>query len=239
MTFFNFTASHDGIGVRPLEGLVPRERVDALVDAVRRRGGLVSTRRAADGTDTPYELNVTYFSALDSPEGLPPEVHARKFLASQGLMLAVRGVPGIYFHSLVGTPNDHEGVEETGKNRSINRQKFEVDQLRAILGDEGSAQRMVFDGYQKLLSLRAKQPAFHPDAEQTVVDVGHDSIIAFVRVSQDRSQRVLVLANVGDEAVQVDLARLDDPTYERDLLSGRPVSRDGYELESYDIAWLA
>ena len=27
MTFFNFTASHDGIGVRPLEGLVPPERV--------------------------------------------------------------------------------------------------------------------------------------------------------------------------------------------------------------------
>jgi len=239
MTFFNFTATHDGIGVRPLEGLVSQERFDALVDGVRRRGGLVGTRRKPDGTDSPYELNVTYFSALDSPEGLPPDVHARRFLASQGVMLAVRGVPGIYFHSLVGTPNDQEGVERTGHNRSINRRKFEIDELRQILADESSAQRMVFEGYQKMLAVRTRQPAFHPDAEQTVVDLGHESLIALARTSRDGNQQILALANVGDEAVRVDLSPPGDVAVERDLLSGRPVDNGRYELPAYDIAWLA
>ena len=239
MTFFNFTASHDGIGVRPLEGLVSQGRFDALVDGVRRRGGLVGTRQKPDGTDAPYELNVTYFSAIDSPEGLPPDVHARRFLASQAVMLAVRGVPGIYFHSLVGTPNDHAGVERTGHNRSINRRKFEIDELRQILRDEGSAQRMVFEGYQKLLAVRTRQPAFHPDAEQSVIDVGHDSLIAIARTSRDGSQQILTLANVADEAVQVDLSSLGDVAVDRDLLSGRLVDDGRYEVAAYDIAWLA
>jgi sucrose phosphorylase len=239
MTFFNFTASHDGVGVRPLEGLVSEERFQGLVESVRRLGGVVNSRRMPDGTDRAYELNVTYFSALGSPEGLPPELHARKFLASQGVMLAVRGVPGIYFHSLVGTPNYHEGVERTGQNRTINRRKFEADELRRILDDEDSAQRLVFDGYLRLLSVRTTQPAFHPDAEQTVVDVGHEAVIAFTRTSQDGSQRVLVLANVGSRSVDVDLAPLGDLPVERDLLSEKPVSGGRFRVEPYDIAWLA
>ena len=64
MTFFNFTASHDGIGVRPLEGIMPPERIDALANRVLELGGKVSWREKPDGSQSPYELNITYFSAL-------------------------------------------------------------------------------------------------------------------------------------------------------------------------------
>ena len=241
MTFFNFTASHDGIGMRPLEGLVPQERLERLVEGVRRRGGLVSMRRRPDGTESPYELNITYVSALDAPAGLSPDDHARRFLTSQGIMLALRGMPGVYFHSLVGTTNDLDGVERSGRNRTINRRKFESDELRRLVSDDGSLQRRIFDGYRRMLAVRTAQPAFHPDADQAVLETGHRSVVAFLRTSTDRPQRILVLANVGDQAATVDLSRLDVDLSDvkEDLLGARRVTGPRYEVAPGDIVWLA
>jgi glycosidase len=238
MTYFNFTASHDGIGVRPLEGLVSPNRVDGLVEGVRRRGGLVSMRRKPDGAESPYELNISYVSAMDSPAGLSPDDHARKFLASQGLMLALKGVPGIYFHSLVGTQNYTEGVEQTGHNRTINRRKFDSDELRRILSDESSVQRKIFDGYRRMLKVRIAQSAFHPDAKQTVLDTDYKSIVALTRSSLDGSQQILVVVNVGEETVSLDLDRIDRVEVTEDLLSGKPVENQKHEIAAHDIAWL-
>ncbi len=238
-TYFNFTASHDGIGVRPLEGIVPPERVQSLVEAVEQRGGRVSTKRNPDGSDSPYELNITYFSALGEPDGLDPELHARKFLASQAIMLSLQGIPGIYFHSIVGTANDQAGVEQTGRARSINRRKFDRQELDDILANENSAQRQVFDGYRRMLLMRIAQPAFHPDASQQVVDVGHSAVVAYVRRSGDPEQTVLVLANVSGETCQVDLSSLDfQPTTdllnaEAEFAGGGPVT-----LAPFQACWL-
>ena len=238
MTYFNFTASHDGIGVRPLEGLVSQERVDGLVESVRERGGRVNMRVKPDGTESPYELNITYFSALDSPEGLPPKLHARKFLTSQGIVLALRGIPGIYFHSLVATPNYNEGVEQTGQNRTINRRKFKTEELQQILSENDSVQRFVFDGYREMLDVRIHQPAFHPDAEQTFVETEHPSLIAFVRTSCDESQRILVLANIGSDAVEINLSRMTDLNWRTNLLDGKTIAGAVYRIEPFGIAWI-
>jgi sucrose phosphorylase len=239
MTFLNFTASHDGVGVRPLEGLVAQDRVDALVAATRQRGGRVSMRRNPDGSESPYELNISYLSALNSPAGLPPDRLARKFLTSQGLMVSLRGIPGVYFHSLVGTQNYDQGVAQTGHNRSINRRKFESDELRQVLADSGSLERKVFDGYHHMLAVRIAQPGFHPDAEQTSLACDVPSLVAFTRTSQDGRQRILVTANLGGEPVALDLAKLVEFPVREDLLSGRLVQNREYVLAPYDIAWLA
>lgn len=238
MTFLNFTASHDGIGVRPLEGLVPQNRFDALVEHVRRCGGRISMRSMPDGSQTPYELNATYLSALDDPGGLPPELLSRKFLASQGLMLSLRGIPGIYFHSLVGTFNDEESVARTGHNRSINRRKFEDSALRRRLQDEQGLQRMVLDGYRRMLKIRTGQLAFHPDAEQHVIASGHDPVISFARTSRDGTQRIHVLANVGPKPVEIDLHAIDAHACRHNLLGDCPVSPSTYTLDAWEIAWL-
>ena len=239
--YFNFTASHDGIGVRPLEGLVEPERFEQLVSAVRARGGHVSTKRNPDGSDTPYELTIAYFPAPgppeDDPESISPECHVRRFLSSQAVMLALRGIPGVYFQSLVGTSNDRDGVKATGRARSINRRKFHRDELNDRLHNPAAVEKQVFDGYRKLLATRIEQPAFHPDATQSFVDFENPSVIAFLRSSGDGQQRILALTNVADRAATLKISNCVDSPGGRDLLGG-PNTEDGHlTLQPFATAW--
>ncbi|TWT93380.1 Sucrose phosphorylase [Botrimarina colliarenosi] len=235
-TFFNFTASHDGVGVRPLEGLVSEERLAAMVEAVKQRGAIVNTRRKPDGSDAPYELCVAYFSAL-APETPDDDLHVRRFLSSQAVMLALRGMPAPYFQSLVGAPNDIAGAEASGIARRINRRKYERAELDGLL-TPGTVQRRVFDGYRDLLAKRIAEPAFHPDAPQRVVDTGNPAVLAFERVSLDGERRLLVLCNV---AATDELADLPDPYRDAtDLLAG--VTMEGGATSSLtpgQTLWLA
>ena len=236
-TFFNFTASHDGVGVRPLEGLVSSERLSQLVDAVRTRQGLVSTRRQPDGSDTPYELNISYVSALADRTG-DTELQARRFLTSQGIMLSLPGVPAVYFHSLVGTENDDEGVRQSGQPRRINRRKYQLTELEAIVADTKSLSGRIFTGYQHLLSVRIRQPAFHPDAATEVWRVDEPWLVALVRTSIDHSQQLLVLANLSDQQQQVDLTKYTQTPFPRDVLSDRDRNLSALQLEPFELMWL-
>lgn len=243
-TYFNFTASHDGIGLRPLEGLVSPERFDSLIEAVKARGGLVSTRHHLDGSESPYEINITYLDALGEPEGMNPTLHARRFLASQAIMLALRGIPGIYFHSLVGTTNDYDGVKQSGQTRRINRRKFDLDELIEAISTPGSVETLVFEGYRRLLALRSKEPAFHPDGEQQVLNSGEPSVLAFLRTSIDSLRRILVVANFSRKSQTLDLSRCSDLEWTRDLLSdetpqhGKLRHGELLDLEPFQVAWL-
>ena len=236
-SYFNFTASHDGIGVRPLEGLVEGERLTRLLDNVKARGGQVSMKRNADESDSPYELNITYLSALNEPEGLPAEQHAKRFLANQSIMLALQGVPGIYFHSLVGTPNDIAGMEKTGRARSINRRKFERSELEAILDDADSVSSHVYRGYCHLLKVRTAQPAFHPDAKQTVLPHDHSAVVAFRRTSCDEQQTIWCLTNVSSSEQDFSIEAL--PHSVSDLLTGHDLTHHGnIKLAGWETLWL-
>ena len=236
MTFFNFTASHDGIGMRPLEGIVSPDRIDALANRVLELGGKVSWRENPDGSQSPYELNITYFSALRDTEEKSAELHVRKFLASQAMMLALRGIPGVYFHSLVGTENDQAGVSRTGHNRSINRQKFSSAELRQRLASNDSKQRAVFEGYQKMLEIRCRQKAFHPEGAQAMLNITDPRVLGFQRTSPDGQQRVVVLANFSHQNVMIPLP---SGLGERlDLLSDERTNGSTYQLDAYRVAWL-
>lgn len=232
-TFFNFTASHDGVGVRPLEGLVSDERLAGLAEAAGRRGAIVNSRRKPDGTESPYELCVAYFSAM-APEEPDEELHIRRFLASQAVMLALRGMPAPYFHSLVGTPNDTAGAEASGAARRINRRKYDRAELDGLLA-EGTTQRRVLDGYKELIAKRIAEPAFHPDAPQTVVDSGSDAVLAFERTSLDGARRVLVAVNVSASVQPVRVPK--NYVGGVDALSGG-VACDPLTLEPGQAVWL-
>ncbi|MEM7811133.1 MAG: sugar phosphorylase [Planctomycetota bacterium] len=239
MTFLNFTASHDGVGVRPLEGLVTPERRDALVDAVKARGGHVSTKRNSDGSESPYELNITYFAAMADPADPEDEAETRqieRFLASQAVMLALRGIPAVYFHSLVATSNHDAGVAETGRARTINRRKFARPELEQILANTAGPERIVFDAYRQMLAAKKSDPAFHPDAAQEVfAEAG--GVIGFVRTAVGGGSKVVVLCNPADEERPVPSACGGLGAQATDTISGGPVSLSG-EIPPRTTYWL-
>ncbi|MGD8252504.1 MAG: alpha-amylase family glycosyl hydrolase, partial [Desulfobacterales bacterium] len=231
--FFNFTASHDGIGVRPLEGLLPPGEIDALVRVVEAVGGKVSTRRHPDGSDTPYELNATYVDAI---LGDPSSERAEKFLASQAIQYALPGVPATYIHSLMGSRNWTAGVEQTGRARTINREKPDVDRVTAALADPGSFRSRVFFPYLRMISTRRRQKAFHPNASFEVLDLD-PRVFAIKRFCD--GQTVLALTNVSEEIVSVQTAGAQVPGLKKELISGSPVDIAPKALGPYQSVWLS
>ena len=238
--YLNFTASHDGIGVRPLEGLVPAAERDALIDHLRARGVHVATKRDADGGDSPYELNVTYVDALRGDPGETEAVHAARFLASQTVPLVLRGIPAVYIQSLFGALDWVEGVTESGRPRTINRRGWDEDELLARIDSAGSFHRQVFSELLRRLRVRRTLPAFHPDAEQRVLELGPD---LFAVERRSGSDLVLALTNVTAHDVEVpDLgSRSRDESGWLDLLDpGAPARALGViRLTPYSCAWLS
>ncbi len=208
--FFNFTASHDGVGLRPLEGLVPQEEIKRMLEAMRERGGYISTRRGSDGRDIPYELNISYFDAFRKPHGESDEFHIPAFLLSQVIALSFQGIPGVYIHSLMATPNDTLGVERTGLTRAVNRRQWDRGELENLMASRDSEAGQVFHTYRRLLRIRKMQKAFHPNAAQKVLDLDN-GLFGLQRTSLDGAQTILCLFNCTACAASIDLTRLPLP----------------------------
>jgi glucosylglycerate phosphorylase len=235
-TFFNFTASHDGIGVRPLEGILSASRIAWLADRVRQNGGKVSARRNPDGSSGPYELNITYLDALKNPTLADDPFHVPRFLASQAVALALAGVPGIYIHSLLGSRNWTEGVRLTGRARTINRATLSVDTLSAALAERQNIRARIFFPYLRMIRIRRRQPAFHPAAGMQVLHL-HDSIFA-VKRSCPR-QTLFALTNLSAESLTVRLTGKASRSRMRDLLSEDRLETASIPLAAYQTRWLS
>ncbi|MEZ5304102.1 MAG: alpha-amylase family glycosyl hydrolase [Verrucomicrobiales bacterium] len=233
--FLNFTASHDGIGVRPLQGIVPDDDLAALIAHVRERGGMVSMRSMPDGSERPYELNITYRDALGVPGD--EDLGVARFLCSQAVMLAMRGVPALYIHSLLGTRNWHDGFAETGRNRTLNRRRWEAPELAALLGDPATSHAQIFGELTRWLMRRQNHPAFHPDAPMRVLDFDA-GIFAFLRTAKDASERIACLANLTAKPRTLSLSDLTDAPTARELLCAREIATDQVELAPYQAAWV-
>ena len=253
--FFNFCASHDGIGLTPTHGILSDEQRSLMVDRVRERGGRVSYKATPEG-EIPYELNINYLSGVTDP-ALPVEQRAAQFLASQGVMFAFAGVPGVYVHSVIGSENWEEGVALRGSNRAINRQQLDFASLRGQLEDERSLRAHVFIGYRALLRARCASIAFHPRSPQRVVE-GDPRLVALLRgpftrfdesSGEEETATVLALQNVSSEVVEFrdrrDRYPFSPEGVMRELISGDivfPTDEGAFfslELEPYEVAWLA
>ncbi len=240
-TFFNFLASHDGIGLRPVEGILSPAEVQMLVERTLAHGGYVSYKDNPGGPPTVYELNISYFDALSDPQGGEPvEVQVRRFLLSQAIMLSLAGVPGIYIHSLFGSRSWREGVEVLGHNRAINRQKFRRAALEQALSAPSTLRYRVFHAYRRLIRARVSRRAFHPQGAQEVVD-GGPGLFALWRTSPQGDERVLCLHNLTGER-QVFRGRAEGAVL-RDIITGRayPVGPGGdltVTLAPYQAVWL-
>ncbi|KHE67226.1 sugar phosphorylase [Halobacillus sp. BBL2006] len=206
-SYFNFLASHDGVGLRPVEGILDEREVQAMVDRVKENGGYVSYKDNGDGTKSPYELNINYLSALKKGEE-PQQQTVERFIAAQTILLSVKGVPGIYIHSLLGSQNDQNGVEATGRNRSINREKLPVQELKQELETEGSLRETIFNGFLKRVEKRKAERAFHPNAEQEVLFLD-DRLFTIVRIYEGTGEKLLAIVNVSDQQINVEVDSLE------------------------------
>jgi sucrose phosphorylase len=203
VTFFNFLASHDGIGLNPARGILSEAEIAGLAERTLERGGFISYQHLLDGTQAPYEMNINYLDALSNPAAAePPEPAARRFLTAQAVMLCLQGLPGIYFHSLFGSRGDRRGAETSGIKRRINREKLDRARLETGLADASSLRHRIFAGLRALLRLRREHPAFAPASRQTVLGLD-PRVFAVRRESIDGRDRMLCLHNVSAEEVAV------------------------------------
>lgn len=235
VTFLNFLASHDGIGINPARGILSEMEIEALARHCKQNGGLVSYKRNPDGAEVPYELNINYLDALsESSMRDPLQLGIQRFVAAHFIMLSLMGVPAFYFHSLFGSRGWLEGPLQTGRARSINREKLERTRLDAELNDPGSLRSRVFRKLRGLLETRAQHPAFDPFGKMEVLDLG-EAFFAVLRTNAHANERILCIQNVTDRPQGVIL-----PSGEFTDLStpGAPVLSEHMSLEPYQGVWL-
>lgn len=215
-TFLNFLASHDGIGLSPAIGLLTEDEIQKIVQQSLKHGGLISNKSKPDGGKTPYELNINYFDALSDPNSSEDlELQISRFMAAQAIMLSMQGIPGIYFHSMFGSRGWMSGVQQTGMNRTINRQKLTLPDVENELNDPVTLRAKVYKRFRYLLLLRRNHPAFHPQAEQKILEMG-SSVFALERISPDGRDSMLCIQNV----------------------TSRTVSTHGFSLDPYETLWV-
>ena len=241
--YLNFIASHDGIGLRPAEGLLSPRELDGLIENIRESGGEISMRRTPQGDLTPYEANISLYSAMERPiGGEVDDFQMARFICAHTIMLALEGLPAIYIHSLLGTENNREGMAHSGRARTINRYHWEADDLYAALDDDGRHHKAVFTEMKRLIQIRIAQDAFHPNATQYTLHFS-DQIFAFWRESLDRKQSLFALHNVSSERQTIPLVELNLIATEAwvDLISGFVYEDLAGQivLEPYACVWIS
>jgi sucrose phosphorylase len=240
--FFNFLASHDGIGVRPVEGILSKEEVTAMCVKVQQHGGFISYKDNGDGTKSPYELNINYLNALSHPED-SIQLKVKRFSAAHAILLSFVGMPAIYVHSLFGSQNDLEGVKATGRFRSINREQLQHDQLQLELETTGALREQVFHSLRKLIEIRIGEPCFHPNASQRILKCD-DRLFTLVRKSS-QGDEIAVVVNISNETVYLLFSELQvgwtSGEHAIELISGQTV-HTGESLElhlaPYQVMWI-
>ncbi len=240
-TYFNFIASHDGIGLRPVEGILSDEEVNDLAALMKSFGGDVSWRTLADGQLQPYELNISLVDALKGTFDGEDDHQFSRFICAHAIMLALEGMPAFYIHSLFATQNDHKKFEMTSNKRSINRHNWDYNELVDALDDDSSLHHKAFAQITKIIAIRKRQPAFHPNATQFTMHFD-EPLFAFWRQSQDRWQSIFCIYNITNEVQSfalkdVNLIELDEW---RDLISGYKYhdSREDITLQPYEFVWI-
>lgn len=206
--YFNFIASHDGIGLRPAEGLLSENELDTLVHTVENFGGKISWRTTDNGERKAYEMNISLYDAMQGTIDGKDQWNFERFICAHTVMFALEGIPGLYIHSLLGTQNDYQKLANTHHNRSINRHRWDEDALEEALADKNLHHARVLSTLKSLLNTRIKQPAFHPNATQFTLHLGLQ-LFGFWRQSQDRKQSIFCVSNISDQPIALPLSELN------------------------------
>lgn len=230
-TWFNFLASHDGIGLNPLRGILPESEILSLVDKLQQEGALVNWKNNPDGTRSPYEINVTYLDALSLRDSSDDERIAR-FILAHAVLLSFPGVPAVYIQSILGSRNDYEGLERLGYNRAINRKKYTAGQVDLELNNKKSIRYQIYSRLSELIAIRRGERAFHPDS-QAIFDAIGEHILKIVRVAEN-GERMTALFNFSNKMQTV----YGQTLFGTELLSGQDISGTELTLNPWQVMWI-
>lgn len=245
VNFFNFLASHDGIGLNPVQGILNQADIDALVENTLASGNEVSYKHNPDGSQSPYELNINYFDALNSGKPTTPHtLQVEKFVTAHAMMLALKGLPGIYFHSLFGSRGWLEGVKQTGIKRAVNRQKLDKNSLVQELSDQSSLRYQIYSRLALLLKTRRSYMEFSPGSEQKILFL-NPAVFSIVRYLEGGRRRILCLHNISNQYQEAAIDLL--PYNKKPFASVKEVinrqilvlnKRAAVSLKPYQTKWL-
>ena len=151
MRTVNMLGCHDGIPLLDLQGLLPEERIQALIQKLVMRGGFVKDLHGAKNVY--YQVNATYYSALGEDD--------KKLVLARAIQLFMPGKPQVWYLDLFAGKNDYAAMERagTGGHKEINRTNLSEWEVEKRL------QMPVVQKQLQLLRLRAGCKAFHPEAE--------------------------------------------------------------------------
>ena len=240
-TYFNFIASHDGIGLRPTENILTDQERDTLIEIVKEFGGVISNRKKPDATETVYELNTTLLDAMKGTFKGIDHMQVERFLACHAIMLSLEGIPAFYIHSVLGTTNDYELMKKNSQNRSINRKSWDFDEIKNKLHDGKSINNQVYSSIINLIKIRKKQPAFHPNAIQFTFNLGKN-FFGIWRQSLDKKQSIFSVTNVTNIFQYLDLTEMNLIESEKwwELISNREIDniKSTIALKAYQTVWI-
>ncbi len=230
-TWFNFLASHDGIGLNPLRGILPESEILSLVEKLQQEGALVNWKNNPDGTRSPYEINVTYLDALSAKESGDNERIAR-FILAHAVLLSFPGVPAVYIQSILGSRNDYDGVERLGYNRAINRKKYRAGEIDAELEDNKSLRHSIYHHLTQLIAIRRTEKAFHPDS-QAIFEMSGTHVFKITRTA-DNGERITALFNFSNQQQNIH----SDIENGRELIAGEDIRSTTLTLNPWQVMWI-
>ncbi|WP_313488803.1 sugar phosphorylase [Atlantibacter hermannii] len=230
-TWFNFLASHDGIGLNPLRGIISETEIVDLVASLEKEGAKVNWKNNPDGTRSPYELNVTYMDALTPPLCSDDERLAR-FILAHALLLTFPGVPAVYIQSVLGSRNDYDGVARLGYNRAINRQKYSLQETEQLLADPQHLRSRTLHSLTQLITVRQHHSAFHPDSEFSINEMS-DGVLEIIRGSS-QDEKITALFNFTDKTKTLSFER----NHYYDVISGESINSGTIILRPWQSLWL-
>jgi len=244
-TFFNMLDTHDGVGLMGVKGILQQEDIDFIVQSAKERGGLISYKMTADRTEEPYEINSTWWSAINGDDGKEDlSLQVKRYSASRSIPLVIQGVPAAYVHGLLGTLNDHNLAEKTGVNRDVNRGAVHIKSLAESFGDPRSKNSLLRKDNTGLRLIHTRQRAFHPHGDQRVLMIS-PAVFTVFRTSPEGDQHILAMTNVTNNTCSIEIPLSELTIAETrwiDLVNKKEWKAENKKLsikfEPYDVVWL-
>ncbi len=237
--YLNFIASHDGIGIRPTEGILNNKSLNNFLKRLKKNGSKFSYRKVHNKSKKVYEANITVFDALKKSDYDPKgKFFLERYVAAHAIMISFEGIPAIYFNSLFGKSNDEAKYIITGNNRDVNRYKWNYKNITRKLSDYKTKQSIFYSNITNLLSIRRKQKAFHPSGKRHNINLG-PKLFCFKRVSIDKRQSIICITNLSSKNQNAKLTK--SLSNYRDLLNSKTKFKNEnlLTLRPFQTVWLS